>query len=151
MTPQEMSALHGRAFTDARGWSPAEFADLLSSPYVKAHVAPGGFALTRTLAGESELLTLAVDPDHQRRGIARQLLQTWLQGLHGNAQVAFLEVAADNQAACALYAQAGFVQIACRTGYYTHKDRPAVDALILQRRLTLGQSPESASVTPESG
>ena len=151
MTPQDMSALHHRAFAPDRGWSPTEFAQLLCTPHVAAHVAPRGFALTRTIAGESELLTLAVAPEHQRRGIARSLVQDWLNSITGHAHSAFLEVASDNHAAQSLYAGFRFAQIACRQGYYLRKDAPSVDALILRRDLTLGNRPESTQPRPESG
>jgi ribosomal-protein-alanine N-acetyltransferase len=43
----------------------------------------------------------------------------------------FLEVAADNQAALALYCQAGFHVIGTRPGYYHHGDQ-VVDAVMME-------------------
>ncbi len=140
MTPAEMSALHHAAFAAERGWSAEEFKDLLDSPYVEAFTAPHGMALTRTLAGESELLTLAVDPAHQRQGVARGLMRQWMTAITGTAQTAFLEVAADNHAARALYADFGFATVATRAGYYLRKNAPSVDALVLRCTLTAGQA-----------
>lgn len=133
-----MAALHAAAFTDTRPWHAAEFTDLCASPYVRAFTEPQGFALTRTIAGESELLTLAVHPSYQRRGLARRLVHDWLEAATALADTAFLEVAADNAAARALYAQMGFTQTATRPGYYARGGAGAVDAYILSRSL-IGQ------------
>lgn len=151
MTPERMSVLHQAAFTVDRGWSAQEFSDLLENSFVQAFTHPYGFALTRTIAGESELLTLAVDPRHQRQGIAKTVLDEWLAHIRDTALTAFLEVAADNHPARALYLALGFEQVAQRRAYYQRKDAPAADALILRRDLTLSQTPESAPTPQEIG
>ncbi|WP_289084730.1 ribosomal protein S18-alanine N-acetyltransferase [uncultured Sulfitobacter sp.] len=138
MTPQDMARIHAAAFVHDRAWTAQEIADLLASPFVTYLVEPQGFTLTRLIAGEAELLTLAVDPAAQRQGIGRRLLQRWMDGLEAQADTAFLEVAADNTAAIALYTSAGFRQTATRRGYYQRKDAPSVDALILSRQFTHG-------------
>ena len=43
---------------------------------------PIGFSLFRTVAGEAELLLLAVAPDHQRAGIGRLLLAQFVERVH---------------------------------------------------------------------
>tara|TARA_R110002049_G_scaffold23781_4_gene84532 strand:- start:35968 stop:36381 length:414 start_codon:yes stop_codon:yes gene_type:complete len=137
-----MARLHAAAFTLDRPWQAAEFASLMDSPLVLRIAVDHGFALTRTVARESELLTIAVDPAHQRQGIARGLMQHWLSTRPQDADSAFLEVAADNAPAIALYAQMGFGRIATRKAYYARASGPAVDALILRRDLTHGQPPQ---------
>jgi len=72
-----MSPVHDRS------WTAAEFNDLLDTPFVQLFTRTQGFALTRTLAGESELLTLAVHPQQRLRGIARALLADWLAEING--------------------------------------------------------------------
>lgn len=146
-----MADLHRAAFTKERPWSAREFQDLLDSPLVSAFTAPNGFALCRTVAGESELLTLAVAPSHQGRGIGRALTQEWLDSLSGVAEVAFLEVAADNLPALALYRSLRFGESGLRKAYYARAEGPAADAIVMRRRLTFGQTPESTAQTPESG
>lgn len=136
MTPAEMAALHAMAFPPESAWSEASFAAQLDTPHVHAFTAKHGFALTRTLAGETELLTLAVDPAHRRQHIAETLLTDWLRASQAQAQTAFLDVAADNAPACALYAKLHFTQIGRRKGYYPRKNAPPADALTLSRRLT---------------
>lgn len=139
MTPNQLAQIHADAFAQERGWSSDAFAALLGQPYTKIIATDSkGFALTRTLAGESELLTLAVHPDWQRRGIARGLVQSWLASARLQAQAAFLEVAADNSAALGLYQHAGFTRCGVRKAYYVRADAPAVDALLMTRALTQG-------------
>lgn len=149
MTPQELARVHAAAFVQGRPWTQAEFAALLSSPHVALTTRPGGFALTRTVAGESELLTIAVDPSCQRKGIASALMHDWLEGIEADS--AFLEVAADNHPARALYEAFQFTEVGQRPAYYLRKDAPSVDALVLRRDLTLGQGHDSRTTHTESG
>jgi ribosomal-protein-alanine N-acetyltransferase len=151
MTPEALAQLHRAAFTRERPWQAAEFAELLKSPFTALLSAPHGFALIRTIAGESELLTLAVDPSQQRRGIARALLRDWLDGLAASgASRAFLEVAADNDPALALYRALGFEICGIRRGYYQRAQAPAADALLMARDVTLGQPAQTTGSSPES-
>lgn len=139
MTPEQLAALHAAAFTTERPWSAAEFADLLRNPHMTLFSHSHGFALTCTVAKESELLSLAVDPDHQRCGIAAALMRDWLKSLKGRADFAFLEVASDNAPARSLYDQMGFVAAGQRVGYYARADARPADALLMRRDFTLGQ------------
>lgn len=139
MTPADMARIHAAAFIHDRGWQAQEFEALLLSPHITAFTEPEAFALTRTLAGESELITLAVHPAHRRRGLARGLLDRWLSASSGPAQTAFLEVASDNDAAIALYQSVGFEQSGLRRAYYVRKPAPAVDAVLMTKTLTQGQ------------
>ena len=132
MTPPALAALHALAFPQARAWTRTEFEDLLAQPHVDLQTANGGFALSRTVAGESELLTLAVHPLMRRRGIASGLVRAWLDGL-APGDAAFLEVAADNAAARALYDRFGFTRAATRHGYYARPGGTRVDGLVLRR------------------
>jgi len=140
VTPAELAKLHAAAFSRDRPWRAEEFASLLDSPLVALLSRKGGFALIRTIAGESELLTLAVDPAAQRRGLGRALVQEWLGTLPPDTTSAFLEVAEDNDAARALYAAMGFDHVATRRAYYARATGPAVDACILRRDLTRGHT-----------
>ncbi len=136
MTPAELAALHRRCFTLPRPWDADEFAALLATPAAFLCCAPGGFALGRAAAGEAELLTLAVDPGQRRRGIGRGLLDRFeTASIARGAQTAFLEVAATNNAARALYAAAGWQEAGLRRGYYRAPDGAAEDAVILTRTL----------------
>jgi ribosomal-protein-alanine N-acetyltransferase len=148
VTPQQLADLHKAAFKTERPWSAAEFESLLSNPHVAVCTKPQGFALARTVAGESELLTLAVDPVHQRQGIGRTLTMEWLAAIAPVADTAFLEVAADNNAAHALYLSLGFSEIARRNAYYARKNAAPADAIVLRCDITSG---DSGLHRPESG
>ncbi|MBZ4690253.1 MAG: rimI [Cereibacter sp.] len=133
MTPDALAALHGRVFTVPRPWSAAEIAGLLDSAGVFLLTEPQGFLMGRAIAGEAELLTLAVAPEARRQGIGARLVAGFLTEARARqAESAFLEVAADNGAALALYDAAGFRQAGRRRGYYATAAGP-VDALVLSR------------------
>jgi ribosomal-protein-alanine N-acetyltransferase len=133
-----MARIHAAAFDAERPWTENEIATLIGKPFVAAFSTIGGFALTQTVAGESELLTLAVDPQHRRKGIAQGLITRWIAALPTDTEAAFLEVAADNDGARALYAANGFQQTGLRKTYYARAAQAPADALILSRRLTQG-------------
>ena len=82
--------------------------------------------------GESEILTLAVDPAARRQGIASTLLRTLLRERPGEV---FLEVRPSNTAARELYRRLGFEEVGRRLGYYTHPSEDAI-AMRLQPRDT---------------
>jgi ribosomal-protein-alanine N-acetyltransferase len=134
-----LARIHASAFSHA--WSAAEFAQLLDGP--------GGFALLveddrelafilcRAVAGEAEILTLAVDPAVRRRGLARALVEAATGAARmAGAEALFLEVAHDNVAAIGLYDSAGFSRAGLRRGYYDRGDAGTADALVM--RLDLG-------------
>lgn len=131
-----MAALHARCFRTPRPWSTAEFCDLLADPMTFRVLAPGGFALGRAIAGQAELLTLAVDPDMRRLGIGTGLLSAYEDSARARAATeSLLEVAADNTPAIALYHAAGYAQVGWRPAYYRHPDGVRCDAIVLRRSL----------------
>lgn len=144
MTPQQLADLHAAAFKAERPWTADEFTALLASRYVTLQHGPHGFALIRTVAEETELLTLAVHPNHQREGLAGALISGWLD--HAQAAHAFLEVAADNTAAQHLYLKHGFAETGRRMAYYARADGPAADAVLMTRALPYRQYAESPSI-----
>ncbi|MDU8928785.1 GNAT family N-acetyltransferase [Alisedimentitalea sp. MJ-SS2] len=136
MTPEDLAILHALAFTRQRPWTAEEFTSLLDSPHVFLCIGPHSFALGRAVAGEAELLTLATDPAHQRKGLGRARLTDFLnQATHMGATEAFLEVDQRNDTAVALYKHAGFTIIATRPAYYTLRDGTRADALVMVRPL----------------
>lgn len=139
MTPEALAALHARCFRTPAPWSAADFSGFLSDPLCFLLVeADAGFLLGRAVAGEAELLTLAVQPEARRRGLGRRLFARFLyQARLRGAERAFLEVSAENGAALALYDSAGFTAAGRRKGYYQTPGGPAIDALVLQRDLAV--------------
>lgn len=135
--PEALAALHARCFTRPRPWSAAEFGDLLATRGVFLLTAPHGFLLGRSIAGEAELLTLAVDPQARRAGTGRALVAGFAgRAAETGAGTAFLEVAADNLAARRLYQVTGWLEAGVRRRYYG----PATDAIVM--RLTLRATQE---------
>lgn len=150
MTPGDMAALHAAAFAEERPWTATEFADMLQNQATRAFAAPYGFALANTAGGDTELLMLVVHPDHRRHGIGRALTLEWLHAVQDDADTAFLEVAADNLPALALYTDLGFGIIGKRAAYYARKNGIDADAFIMQRALPLGQDADSTPLRSES-
>ncbi len=136
MTPDAMAALHAACFSTPRPWVAAEFAALLADPLCFALIESQGFLIGRAVAGEVEVLTLAVDPTARRLGIGSRLVFGFLaEARKRDATSAFLEVSAQNQAAIALYLKAGFSEVGRRKAYYNQPQGAAIDALILTRAL----------------
>jgi ribosomal-protein-alanine N-acetyltransferase len=132
--PARLADIHARAITPA--WTEAALRDLLDQPGVWAEAEADGFILMRQAGDEAEVLTLAVLPEARRRGRGHALMQAALATCRSRGvSDVFLEVAADNAAARALYQSLGMVESGHRRGYYARSDGPAVDALILTRNL----------------
>jgi ribosomal-protein-alanine N-acetyltransferase len=119
-------------------WSAAFFADICAQPGVFAVIAEGdrlevtGFLLARTAADECEVLTLAVHPAARREGMASALLEGAARRARGSgAATLFLEVAATNLPALALYEKAGFRHTGTRKAYYGGE----TDARLMQKAL----------------
>jgi ribosomal-protein-alanine N-acetyltransferase len=125
-----LAVLHGASFH--RGWSEDEFERLLLDRAVVAHrVTIGrrlaGFIISRIVAGEAEILSVAVASARRGKGLARQMLNLHLRRLAGlGTRTVFLEVSEDNAPANRLYQRAGFRTVGRREGYYpdrTDKNR----------------------------
>lgn len=136
LQPEELARLHARCFTTPRPWNSAEFADLIASPLCFLCCRAGGFVLGRAIAGEAELLTIAVAPEARRGGIGRALMADFAAAARARAaETAFLEVAQDNAAARALYEADGWQAAGKRRGYYHTPDGRAIDAVVMCRPL----------------
>lgn len=132
--PQSLAALHAQAFDSP--WSVAEFASLLDTPGTFAVAEAQGFILVRAIAGEAEILTLAVAPAARRQGLARRLVeQAAVRALALGAEAIFLEVADDNPAAIGLYEGFGFETVGRRRGYYARTGAAPADALVMRLAL----------------
>ncbi len=130
-----MARLHADCFTSPRPWTEAEFAGLLAAPGTFLVTDRGGFALGRVTLDEAELLTVAVPRETRRTGIGISLIRSFAKAAaERGATSAFLEVAADNVPALALYRRDGWSEAGRRRDYYARPEG-AADALILRRRL----------------
>jgi len=136
-----LAGLHAKGFY--RGWPREEFAAYLADPQrtpafvacdAKRRIA--GFAMLRLAADEAELLTIAVEPKWRGKGVAKALLAAAVEDLlMSPARRLFLEVAADNAPALALYRRHGFAEIGRRTGYYPRPGGAPATALVMSRDL----------------
>jgi len=103
-----LAALHGESFGEAR-WSLAQIADSLALETTQAFLAleakkPQGFILCQIVAEEAEIMTFCVAPSARRKGVGMLLLKAAVAlARRKNAHLLFLEVAANNAAALALY------------------------------------------------
>lgn len=131
-----MATIHAACFTTPRPWSAAEIASILDSVFAFVLTEPSGFLIGRVVAGEAELITLAVDPTARKRGAGGRLVDGFLaeSSLRG-AESVFLEVLATNLPAQSLYARKGFEPKGKRRGYYQSPTGERQDALVLARAI----------------
>jgi len=134
----EMMVTMVEAFDAAYGeaWSRAQCLGILELPGVWLTLArrggePLGFALTRIIFEEAELLLLGVRPAFRREGIGRMLLDGAAgQARRLGARRLHLEVREGNRARL-LYDGAGFSQVGSRRAYYRGKDGQLFNAATL--------------------
>ncbi|WP_375272513.1 ribosomal protein S18-alanine N-acetyltransferase [Sphingomonas sp.] len=114
-------------------WTRAQCVGILTMPGVWLTLAKAagevvGFALVRGIMDEAELLLIAVDPAHRRRGVAGALMRSMLAECRGRGvHRVHLEVRANNPAV-ALYVAHGFAKAGERRGYYRAKSGESFDA-----------------------
>jgi ribosomal-protein-alanine N-acetyltransferase len=115
-------------------WTRGQCLGLMGLPGVQLKLAyvrdePAGFALTRTLLDETELLLLAVRPSYRRLGIAKKLIEDIISiSTESGVSRIFLEVR-DGNDALLLYRKIGFVPVGRRRGYYKGGNGHLYDAL----------------------
>jgi ribosomal-protein-alanine N-acetyltransferase len=128
-----LSRLERQCFSDP--WSTEGFREVLATPVCfgligEAGLEIQGYLLARAVAGEGEILNLAVVPGARRRGIGGALLEVGLRQLRNRgAREVFLEVRESNQAARAMYQSRGFRVVGARQRYYR---QPVEDALVFR-------------------
>ena len=132
----EVERVEQTCFSDA--WSEKLLSDMLESKWDEAWVlaAEGGtvigYANFRFLAGEGELMRIAVLPEHRGRGESKKLMDRLeISAKEKEAPDLTLEVRAGNTSAVNLYKSYGFQAEAVRKNYYHD---PVEDAFIMWRR-----------------
>lgn len=132
-----------RAAFDPRfgeAWTDAQCIGVLSVPESRLHLAGAdvvtGFALSRVIIDECELMLLAVDPVAQRTGVGRALLDEVIRDAQSaGAKSIFLEMRNGNSA-LRLYSSAGFVEVGRRRSYYRGSNGESFDAVTYRCELT---------------
>ncbi len=97
------------------------------------HIIGWAGAMCAAEGSDTDILTIAVDPDYRLRGIARHMMTSLIDWAYSkNSPKILLEVETKNLAAQALYISEGFEVIAERKDYYG----AGVDALVMSKELT---------------
>lgn len=126
-----MESAFDPAFGEA--WSAAQCLSLLAAPGTSLIVAKTnadivGFALTRWVCDEEELLMIGVAPDSQRLGIASLILEHIIKRTKTSNRIRiFLEVRSNNPAR-QFYRRFGFEICGVRKGYYKGSNGDRFDA-----------------------
>jgi ribosomal-protein-alanine N-acetyltransferase len=139
---QDCAKLHAELLEPA--WDCASFASLLAHPaslgFMAQCSAPAqtvGFILGQVAADEAEVLTLGVQAEARRQGIATRLIEAFSETARvAGARVIHLEVATANTAALALYRKLQFREKGRRKGYYVTANAAAADAVTFARALS---------------
>jgi ribosomal-protein-alanine N-acetyltransferase len=90
-----------------------------------------GYIGSQTCCDETDMMNVAVHPQHRRKGIAEALVLALVDALkEAGSYCLTLEVRASNDPAKSLYEKLGFEQVGRRPNYYRN---PKEDALILRK------------------
>ncbi len=136
---QTLSRLHATAF--ARPWDAHEFERMLCERSTEAHAlwrghGVQGFALSRKVADEAEILTIVLSPSIRGGGHSHRLLGEHLTALgFAGVRNVHLEVDEGNAPALKLYTRHGFSKTGERTGYYARPDGSRATALTMRATL----------------
>ena len=121
-------------------WTRSQVIGILAIPGVWLTIAElggraTGFALTRGVLDEAELLLIAVSPEVRRHGVGTALLHAVMADCADRKISALhLEVRGGNDA-IRLYNEAGFTKIGERRDYYRGHDGKRYSALTLHRKI----------------
>lgn len=129
------AAFHIEKRAHAFPWSEKTFASNQGDRYLNFQLrvddVMAAFAITQVVLDEATLFNIAVDPDFQRRGLGRELLEYLIDELEKRGILTlWLEVRASNAAAIALYESLGFNEATIRRNYYPTADGHE-DAIIM--------------------
>jgi ribosomal-protein-alanine N-acetyltransferase len=97
--------------------------------------AAAGFFLARHIAGEEELLLIAVAPAARRRGLGALLLERFVAAARARGARRVLLEMRDGNPAEGLYRRYGFLPVGRRRDYYRSRDGRRLDAITCARQL----------------
>ena len=126
---EELSNLHKKCFPN-KPWSADDFHDLKKSG-CEIIISENGFIVYRTVADEAEIITIGVNPEMRRNGIASAMIGIIEKTIKNQGiKKIFLEVASTNTPAQKLYEKLGFETVGLRPKYYD-----GVDAILMEKEL----------------
>ena len=114
-------------------WTRSQLLGILGMPGVWLTLARvngeiAGFALSRAVVDEAELLLLATAPNHRRQGVGSALVRSILTDARERGAVRVHLEVRDGNAAVDLYRSAGFTKCGERRAYYRGKAGEVYDA-----------------------
>ena len=94
-----------------------------------------GYVGSQTVLGWSDMMNVAVHPDHRRKGVGESLVIALEEALKAQESTCLtLEVRGSNDPARTLYEKLGFAEVGRRKNYYRN---PKEDALIMRKEWVL--------------
>ncbi len=123
----KLANLHKKCFPN-KPWSADDFRDLKNSG-CEIIMSQNGFIVYRITLDETEIITIGVDPEIRRNGIASAMISIIeKESKNQGVKKIFLEVASNNIPAQKLYENNGFKSVGLRPKYYD-----GIDAIIMSK------------------
>jgi len=123
----ELANLHKKCFP-SKPWSADDFRDLKQSG-CEIIMSENGFIVYRIVVDEAEIITVGVNPEKRRLGIAAAMIGIVEKTIkYQGVKKIFLEVASTNIPAQKLYENCGFRVVGLRPKYYD-----GVDAILMSK------------------
>lgn len=123
----ELANLHKKCFPN-KPWSADDFRDLKQSG-CEIIMSENGFIVYRIAVDEAEIITIGVNPEMRRNGIASAMIGIIEKTMKSQSvKKIFLEVASNNIPAQKLYENLGFKVVGLRPKYYD-----GVDAILMSK------------------
>lgn len=124
---EELSNLHKKCFPN-HPWSADDFRDLKQSG-CEIIMSQNGFIVYRIVVDEAEIITIGVNPEMRRNGIASAMIGIIEKTIKNQGvKKIFLEVASNNIPGINLYENCGFSPVGLRPKYYD-----GVDAILMSK------------------
>ncbi len=115
-------------------WSASQIASVPENAFYMVAVDNSrilGCASVYCIAGEGQIMNIAVSKSHRKKGIGKGLMdELEKEAIKRNCEFISLEVAVDNITAVALYKKCGYAQVGLRKGFYK-----GIDAIIMEKKL----------------
>ena len=125
----KLANLHALCFPN-KPWSADDFRDLKQSG-CEIIMSQNGFIVYRIAVDEAEIITIGVNPETRRSGIASAMIGIIKKTLKSQGvKKIFLEVSSTNMSAQKLYENCGFKVVGLRPKYYD-----GVDAILMSKDL----------------